>query len=157
MKRGFTCRDTKVHKIITGIHRIHKVLLHPVKVGVWCAVSARRIVGPVFFHETINCERYVQIILRQFFPNLTEEERLCKTRQLPTPHVCLCKALSEVFRDRIIGSDIWPARSPDLNPCNFSYGVVCRIKFTAITLERKNWKKTFVGKFQIFLQSIIRK
>jgi hypothetical protein len=29
-----------------------------VKVGVWCAVSARRIVEPVFFNKTINCERY---------------------------------------------------------------------------------------------------
>jgi hypothetical protein len=27
----------------------HEVQLHPLKVGVWCAVSARRIVGPVFF------------------------------------------------------------------------------------------------------------
>jgi hypothetical protein len=48
-----------------------------VKVGVWCAVSARRIIGPVLFNETINCEKYVQVILRQFFPQLTEEERLC--------------------------------------------------------------------------------
>jgi hypothetical protein len=23
--------------------------------------------------------------------------------------------------DRIIGSDIWPARSPDLNPCDFFF------------------------------------
>jgi hypothetical protein len=30
-------------------HLSHEVLLHPVKVGVWCAVSARRIVGPVFY------------------------------------------------------------------------------------------------------------
>jgi hypothetical protein len=29
-------------------HLTHKVLLHPVKVGVWCAVGAR-IVGPLFF------------------------------------------------------------------------------------------------------------
>jgi hypothetical protein len=27
---------------------------HPVKVGVWCAVNARRIVGPMFFNEKIN-------------------------------------------------------------------------------------------------------
>jgi hypothetical protein len=27
----------------------HEVLLHSVKVGVWCALSARRIVRPVFF------------------------------------------------------------------------------------------------------------
>jgi hypothetical protein len=47
-----------------------------VNVGVWCAASARRIVGPVFFNKTINCERYVQVILGKFFPELTEEERL---------------------------------------------------------------------------------
>jgi hypothetical protein len=29
--------------------------LQPVKVGVWCAVSARWIVAPVFFNEPINC------------------------------------------------------------------------------------------------------
>jgi hypothetical protein len=30
-------------------HITHEVPLDPVKVGVWCAASARRIVGPVFF------------------------------------------------------------------------------------------------------------
>jgi hypothetical protein len=30
-----------------------------VKVGVWYAVSARRIVVPVFFNETVNCKRYL--------------------------------------------------------------------------------------------------
>jgi hypothetical protein len=52
-------------------HLTHEVPLHPVKVCVWCAVSARGIAGPVFFNETINCERYVRVILRQFFPKLT--------------------------------------------------------------------------------------
>jgi hypothetical protein len=47
-----------------------------VKVGVWCAVSARKTVGPEFFNEIINCERYVQVILGQFLPQLTQEERL---------------------------------------------------------------------------------
>jgi hypothetical protein len=32
-----------------------------VKVGVWCAVSERRIVVPVFFNEAINCEKYVHV------------------------------------------------------------------------------------------------
>jgi hypothetical protein len=44
-----------------------------VKVDVWCAVNARRVVGPVFFNETINCKKYVQVILGQFFPQLTED------------------------------------------------------------------------------------
>jgi hypothetical protein len=30
-------------------HLAHEVLFHPVKFGAWCAVSARRIVGAVFF------------------------------------------------------------------------------------------------------------
>jgi hypothetical protein len=41
-------------------HLTHKVWLHPVKVGVWHAVRARRIAGPLFFNGTMNCERYVQ-------------------------------------------------------------------------------------------------
>jgi hypothetical protein len=39
------------------------------QVGVWCAVNARKIVGIIFFNETINCERYVQVILGQFLPD----------------------------------------------------------------------------------------
>jgi hypothetical protein len=31
--------------------------------------------GPVFFNETINCERYVWVTLGQFFSELTGEER----------------------------------------------------------------------------------
>jgi hypothetical protein len=31
------------------------------------------------------------------------------------------QALSNVFRDRIISSDIWPARSPDFNPWDFFF------------------------------------
>jgi inhibitor of nuclear factor kappa-B kinase subunit alpha len=27
--------------------------------------------------------------------------------------------LSEVFEDRLISRRLWPARSPDLNPCDF--------------------------------------
>jgi hypothetical protein len=54
----------------------HEVLHHPVTVGVWCAVSVR-IVGPAFVYEIINCgRRYVQVILGQLLPQLTEEERL---------------------------------------------------------------------------------
>jgi hypothetical protein len=60
-----------------------------VKVGVWCATSARRIIGPVLFKETINCERYVQVILGQFFPELTEEHRLyvCFQQDSATAHI----------------------------------------------------------------------
>jgi hypothetical protein len=32
-------------------HVYHEEPLHPLKVGVWCAISIRRIIGPIFFEE----------------------------------------------------------------------------------------------------------
>jgi hypothetical protein len=43
-----------------------------------------------------------------------------KTQLLLTLHVPM-QALSEVFGDGIISSGIWPARSPELNPCEFFF------------------------------------
>jgi inhibitor of nuclear factor kappa-B kinase subunit alpha len=104
-------------------HLTHKVLLYPVKVGVWCAVRAIRIVGPVFFKETINCKRRVQDILRQFSSELTEEKRLYGWFQQDSAIAYTARmsmqALSDIFRYRIVSSGIWPACSPDLNPCDF--------------------------------------
>jgi hypothetical protein len=96
-----------------------------VKIGVWCAVSAKRVVEPAFFSEIINCERCVQVILGQFFPELTEEDKLCGWFQQysATAHTARMsmQALSNVFRDRIVSSGIWPASSPSLNPCDFFF------------------------------------
>jgi hypothetical protein len=38
-------------------HVYHKEPLHPLKVGVWCAISSR----PIFFEETVNTQVYVDI------------------------------------------------------------------------------------------------
>jgi hypothetical protein len=38
-------------------HIVHKVQLCDVKVGVWCALSARKIMGSVFYAHSINSER----------------------------------------------------------------------------------------------------
>jgi hypothetical protein len=109
-----------------------------VKVGVWCVVSARRIVEPVLFNEAINCERYVQVILGQFFPELTEEETTYGWFQQnsASAHTALIsmQALSDVFGDRIVCSGIWPTRSPDLNPCDFFFWGCLKDK----VYERKN-------------------
>jgi hypothetical protein len=112
------------HWISQNPHLTHEAPLQPVKVGVWCALSAR-IVGLVFFNETINFERYVWVILGQFFSELTEEERLYHWFQQDsaTGHTaCMSmQALSDVFGDRIISSGIWTACSPGLNPSDFFF------------------------------------
>jgi hypothetical protein len=51
-------------------------------VGVWCAVKARRIVVPVFFNETINCERYLLICVEgQHFQT---SPVMCELQLLPS-------------------------------------------------------------------------
>jgi hypothetical protein len=77
----------------------------------------------VLFNEALSCVRYVQVILGQFLPKLTEEERIYGWfyQDSATAHTARIsmQALSDVFGDRIISSGIWLAHSPDLNPCDF--------------------------------------
>jgi hypothetical protein len=53
---------------------IHKLPLHDETIGVWYAISAHRITGPIFYDDTVNAARYVNNILSPFFAKLTEEE-----------------------------------------------------------------------------------
>ena len=48
--------------------------LHSVKVGVLLAVSRRRVIGPIFFHNTINSARYRKQIFEVFINQLNDEE-----------------------------------------------------------------------------------
>jgi hypothetical protein len=87
---------------------------------VWCAVSPRRIIGPIFFHETVNSDRYVNDILNPFFNQLTAEERqygYFQQDNATTAHTANAAmvAIREVFDDRIISRGLCPPRSPDLS------------------------------------------
>ncbi|PNF33184.1 hypothetical protein B7P43_G12809 [Cryptotermes secundus] len=70
-------------------------------------------------------KRFPVVILGQSFPELTEEERLygCFQQDSATAHTApmSMQALSDVSGNRIISSDIWSARSPDLNPRDFFF------------------------------------
>ncbi|PNF39429.1 hypothetical protein B7P43_G11780, partial [Cryptotermes secundus] len=68
----------------------------------------------VFCNETVNCERYVQVILGQFFPELTEEERLCDWFQQGS-------ATAHTARTSMSMHEIFGDSSPDLNPCEFIF------------------------------------
>jgi hypothetical protein len=83
--------------------------------------SARKIDGPVFLMKQL----ILNDMYRKFFPELTEEERLYGWFQkysatVHTAHISM-QALSDIFEGRIISRDIWPACSPDLNPCDFFF------------------------------------
>jgi hypothetical protein len=99
------------------------VPLHDQKIGVWCAITASRIVGPIFFENTIHSERYVSDILRPFFGSITEEKKTYGyfMQYGATAHTGTysINVLNEVFENRLISRGLWPTRSPGLNPCDF--------------------------------------
>jgi hypothetical protein len=102
---------------------IHELPLHDERIGAWCAISACRIIGPIFYDSAVNAARYMNNILSPFFAKLTEGERLYGVFQLDfaTAHMSYVslEALWKVFSDHIISRGLWPPRSPDLVPCDF--------------------------------------
>jgi hypothetical protein len=47
--------------------------LHSQKIGVWCALSRRKIIGLIFFTESINSKEYIKM-LHKFVSKLNKEE-----------------------------------------------------------------------------------
>lgn len=94
--------------------------LHPQKLGIWVAISRRRIIGPIFFEGTINADRYRNEILDPFINQLHEDELMEGYFQQDnaTPHTAnrTINFLQEFFDDRLISRGLWPPRSPQLTP-----------------------------------------
>ena len=97
--------------------------LHAQKIGVWVAMSRARIIGPIFFNETINSQNYCDNILRPFIAEFGQFERENAFFQQDgaTAHTAnnTMHFLKQCFEDRIISKDLWPPRSPDLSPPDF--------------------------------------
>jgi hypothetical protein len=104
-------------------HEFHQVPLHDQKVGVWCAISRMRIIGPIFFNGIINAELYRTNILDHFIEHLSEREieQAWFQQDGATAHTAEASLsfLESIFANRIISRGIWPARSPDLTPLDY--------------------------------------
>jgi hypothetical protein len=55
-------------------HVVRHIVLHDIKIGIWCAVSPRQIIGPVC-HEILNLDSYGRNIFEPFFEQLIDGER----------------------------------------------------------------------------------
>jgi hypothetical protein len=94
----------------TNPHETKDTLLYDQKVGVWCAISRNRIIGPIFLDDTINYDGYCKVILHPFIGHLNEDEiaRGYFQQDGVTAHTARVSMtlLRDVFGNRIISEDI---------------------------------------------------
>lgn len=95
--------------------------LHSEKIGVWCAISRKRVIGPLFYDQNVTAAVYQNLLLA-FISLLEPDERQCWFQQdgaaAHTAHTTTAM-LEEFFDDRFISRGLWPPRSPDLTPPDF--------------------------------------
>jgi len=101
---------------------IHEEPLHSEKIGVWCGMSQRRIIGPIFFEETIKTAACMEIF-STFVNQLNDEELSIGYFQQDgatshTSHANMAE-IQSFFGDHVISKGLWPPRSPDLTPPDY--------------------------------------
>jgi hypothetical protein len=112
---------------------IHQKPLH-FEVTVWCGVASYGVIGPYFFENeagrtvTVNSASYTKMLRTFLEPELQrlgiENQTLWFQKDGATANTAgtAMPVLFEMFPARVIsrrGSIEWPARSPDLNACDF--------------------------------------
>jgi hypothetical protein len=101
---------------------------------VWVTISSHGLLGPIFFEETVNSERYCRMLHNTFVPNLLATSLLLQTQwfmqdgaRLYTANIVLdflhdtfdSHVISNRFSDRFACGQNWPPNNPDLNSCDY--------------------------------------
>ena len=101
---------------------------------VLCAVADFGVIGPYFFEEgsatvTVTTDRYVEMLETFLRPKLddVDTEHVWFQHDGATAHTARrsLRVLREMFPGRfsyLRGDVEWQARSPDLSPCDISFG-----------------------------------
>ena len=110
------------------------------KVTVWCGISSRRIVGPFIFMETMNGDRYLDMLQRKVWPELSTWDNfnsIVFMQDGAPPHYktvvrnWLHENLQDIWIGRAALMSGW--RESRFDASTFSYGVSSKNKFTRQT------------------------
>lgn len=92
-------------------------------VMVWCGMSSDGLVGPYFFNDTVTGLSYKQMLVDYAWPRLKRKKFYFQHDGAGAHYALNVRDwLNEKFPGRWIGRRgpfDWPARSPDLTPCDF--------------------------------------
>jgi hypothetical protein len=115
-------------------HNFRERSSHGRKVTVWVAISSNSLIGPIFFNETVDSQRYLHMLQNDFVPQLMATQLLIGTQWFmqdgATPHTVnvVLDFLNTIFGPRVMShrypqrhncGQFWPPLCLDLNPCDF--------------------------------------
>ena len=112
----------------TNPHWFRQFPLQSPKTTVWAAIGSNGVFGPFFHDETVNSDRYLSMLQNQFWPaveqrNLTNDMIFMHDGAPPHWGRNVREWLNGKFPNRWIGRGSqnlpWPARSPDITPCDY--------------------------------------
>ena len=115
----------------TNPRELHQTPLHSPRVTTWCAISSHGIIGPYFYEEgemtvTVTADRYIDMLQNFLRPNLNDLnlDHVWFQQDGATAHTARrsMDVVRQIFPGKVIsmrGHVQWPARSPDLTPCDF--------------------------------------
>ena len=175
LKTSFICSD-EAYFYLHGGHNIqntriwaqfqpdesHEVPLNDEKVMVWCAFSGNNVYGPYFFDENVNWVNYLQLLKNFFWPKfskLAEKNKYYFQQDGAPPHRKkeVQEWLKSKFGDNFLDSSIWPPRSPDLNPCDFSlWGRIKAKVYNPKPNTVVELKENIIREFNLFKKSDLK-
>lgn len=92
-------------------------------VQVWCGMTSGGLIGPYFFEGNVRSEHYLAMLKEFLWPAVMRRRLFFQQDGAPIHYaVDVRQWLDEKFPNRWIGRRgpiEWPARSPDLTPCDF--------------------------------------
>jgi hypothetical protein len=115
-------------------HMLTERMHYAPKITVWAAISSHGLIGPFFFDQTVNSERYLSMLRNNFVPQLIATGLPLNIQWFmqdgATPHTANTVldflhenfgpcVISHRYPDRHACRQLWPPNSPDLNPCDF--------------------------------------
>ena len=93
------------------------------RVMVWCGLTSGGLIGPYFFDQNVNARSYLAMLNDFLWPKVKRRGMIFQQDGASSHYAIVVRNwLDEKFPQRWIGRRgpiEWPARSPDLTPCDF--------------------------------------
>lgn len=92
-------------------------------VMVWAGITSKRVIGPYFVNGLVNAESYLELLDHYLWPKIQHRGLFFQKDGAPAHYADVVREwLNTKLPNRWIGRRgpiEWPARSPDLSPCDF--------------------------------------